>query len=82
MGWVVNMQAQEMQQVNSDKEFMVALILAILIPGIDRIYAGSIGLGILKLITFGGFGIWWLVDLVKLVTGSYKDGSGNLVSSK
>jgi TM2 domain-containing membrane protein YozV len=76
------MQAQEMQQVNSDKEFMVALILAILIPGIDRIYAGSIGLGILKFITFGGFGIWWLVDLVKLVTGSYKDGSGNLVSSK
>jgi TM2 domain-containing membrane protein YozV len=76
------MQAQEMQQVNSDKEFMVALILAILIPGIDRIYAGSIGLGILKFITFGGFGIWWLVDLVKLVTGSYKDASGNLVSSK
>ena len=30
--------------------------------GADRIYKGEVGLGILKLITFGGFGIWWLVD--------------------
>jgi len=30
--------------------------------GADRIYKNEIGLGILKLITFGGFGIWWLVD--------------------
>ena len=30
--------------------------------GADRIFKGEVGLGILKLITFGGFGIWWLVD--------------------
>jgi len=30
--------------------------------GADRIYKNEIGLGILKLITFGGFGIWWLID--------------------
>lgn len=30
--------------------------------GADRIYKGEVGFGILKLITFGGFGIWWLVD--------------------
>jgi TM2 domain-containing membrane protein YozV len=30
--------------------------------GADRIYKNEIGLGVLKLITFGGFGIWWLVD--------------------
>ena len=30
--------------------------------GADRVYKGDIGLGILKLITFGGIGIWWLVD--------------------
>jgi len=30
--------------------------------GADRFYRGEVGLGILKLITFGAFGIWWLVD--------------------
>lgn len=30
--------------------------------GADRIYKGEVGLGILKLITLGGFGLWWLID--------------------
>jgi len=30
--------------------------------GADRIYKNEIGLGVLKLITVGGFGVWWLVD--------------------
>ncbi len=41
------------------------LILSILLGGwgIDRFYAGDIGLGVGKLLTGGGCGIWWLVDL-------------------
>ena len=69
---------------NSDKEWMVTLIVAILVGGlgIDRFYAGSIRLGVLKLVSLGGLGLWWLVDLIMLVTGNYKDGNGNPIASK
>jgi len=70
--------------MNSEKDWMVTLLLAILVGGlgIDRFYSGSILLGVLKLFTLGGFGLWWLIDLIMLVTGSYKDGNGNPIASK
>ena len=61
------------------KSKTTALILSILLGelGIDRFYLGYTGLGILKLITAGGFGIWWLIDLILIATGKMtaKDGS-------
>ncbi|WP_395001275.1 TM2 domain-containing protein, partial [Sphingomonas sp.] len=33
------------------------------ISGIDRFYIGDIGMGLLKLFTFGGCGVLWLIDL-------------------
>lgn len=44
----------------------VALLLSIFLGylGIDRFYLGYVWLGILKLVTGGGFGIWWLVDVI------------------
>ena len=38
------------------------LLIAIFL-GWERFFLGQVGLGILKIITFYGFGIWWLVDL-------------------
>jgi len=60
------------------KNWLVALILSIVVGefGIDRFYLGLIGTGILKLITIGGFGIWWLIDLILIATNTLKDSEG------
>ena len=62
----------------SEKSFVVALILAVLVGvlGIHRFYVGKIGTGILQLITLGGFGIWALIDIILIAVGSFKDKAG------
>ncbi len=55
--------------------YILAWLLGIF--GADRFYLGDIGLGILKLITCGGAGIWALIDLIITGMGNRKDTKGN-----
>ncbi|MBG54204.1 MAG: hypothetical protein CL795_00095 [Chloroflexi bacterium] len=63
---------------NSEKNFVAALILCLLLGslGIHRFYAGRIVTGILMILTIGGLGIWTLIDIIMIATGSFKDSKG------
>lgn len=62
----------------SNKSRAAALILCFIfgLLGIHRFYVGKVGTGILYLITGGIFGIGWIVDLIMIAVGSFKDKYG------
>ncbi len=45
--------------------------------GVDRFYLGKFWTGILKFLTFGGFGIWAMLDLSQIMSGAMRDKQGN-----
>lgn len=66
------------------KDFMTAAMLSLFLGwiGADRFYLGKYGTGFLKLITLGGFGVWFLLDLLLILTGSMKDNFGQPLQNR
>lgn len=60
------------------KDWLMTLLLCVFVGwlGIHRFYTGHILIGVLQLLTFGGCGVWTLVDLILIVTDNYKDANG------
>ncbi|THB64411.1 MAG: TM2 domain-containing protein [Spirochaetaceae bacterium] len=57
----------------------VALVFALFLGvfGFDRFYLGHRSIGMLKLFTFGGFGLFSAIDLILIFLNSIKDAQGN-----
>jgi len=64
------------------KSKTTALILSILVGGlgVDRFYLGYTGMGVLKLLTAGCFGILYIIDIVNIATGKLKPADGSSYS--
>lgn len=72
---------EQTQSANPPKRrrYTIALLLSLLLGplGVDRYYLGYYGIGTLKLLTFGFFGLWWLIDLFLILIFKLTDINGN-----
>ncbi len=59
-------------------DWLTTLLLSVFLGklGIHRFYTGHTVLGLLMLFTLGCCGIMWIVDIILIVTDSYKDSQG------
>ena len=57
--------------------FLLTFFVGVL--GVQRFYVGKIGTGFLMLLTLGGLGVWFLVDLILVVTGQFTNKDGQKI---
>lgn len=69
---------EESGRLDAPKQFIDVLLLSYFLGylGIHRFYTGYIGIGIAQLLTFGGCGIWSMVDFIAICFNLYKDSEG------
>lgn len=61
---------------------MLTLVLCLFLGsfGVHRFYTGHHLVGLVQLLTFGGCGAWWALDLLALARGTYADADGHVLT--
>jgi len=61
------------------KDKTTAIILSALLGGlgVDRFYLGYTGMGVLKLLTGGCFGVLWIIDIINIANGNLQPADGS-----
>lgn len=82
--YLVDKVRKKMEVLNgpkSPKSFLATLLFCIFLGtfGVHRFYVNKIGTGILMLLTAGGLGIWWLIDLILIVSMRFRDKQERLI---
>ncbi|MEK9632652.1 MAG: NINE protein [Opitutae bacterium] len=74
-------QPQQVVYASPPKSKGVAFLLCFFFGlfGVHHFYMGNIVIGVIQLLTCGGFGIWCLLDLIIILCGGYTDGEGRLL---
>lgn len=68
---------------SSSKSQGIALLLGVFLGGLagHKWYLGNPWyINVLFIITLGGFGVWWLIDMIRIITGDYEPHNGNYKS--
>jgi TM2 domain-containing membrane protein YozV len=68
----------------AQKDWLTTLLLCLFVGGFGahRFYTGHTGIAVVQLLTLGGCGIWALIDLIKIITGSFTDANGKPLLKK
>ena len=70
--------ASQIPEVFSDKTWLSAMLISFFLGGlgIDRFYLGYTGIGVAKLLTLGGCGVWALIDFILIAMRNVPDAQG------
>jgi TM2 domain-containing membrane protein YozV len=61
--------------------YVITLLLSFFLGhlGIHRFYVGKYGTGTLMLLTGGGLGVWYVIDLTMIILGKFRTKEGKAI---